>query len=247
MVTRTLVYGAGGDFDPIRPDESDLFSFDFTVPAAGVAISTAGVTCSQAIDSPVNDPGAAGRVLNSPQIVASVIKALVGTGVNGVFYTLTASATMNDGRVLVFSGDFECTLRPLPVTDPILTPAKFRQDFVTFTNPRDYPDETIAFWINIALNQGPLDANRWGNLILLGQELFVAHMLTLEKQNQLQTRRGRAALAIGPAVSRSVGGVSVSYDLSGAYSDDAGFWNLSSYGQRYWYFLNQAGMGPVQF
>lgn len=246
MAIRSVAYGVRSDFDPIRPDERDRFTFDFSVPATGTTIATGALTCALADDSPVDDPDASTRVLSTPTVSVGKITALVGTMLNGVVYRLTSTASFADGRVLAWDAAVECSLDPLPASD-VLTPAQFRHDFPAFASPSAYPDEAIAYWIDVVLTQVPMDPNRWSQNLRLGQELFVAHMLTLERQNQLATSRGQPAMAAGPAVSRSVGGVSVSYDLSGAYYQDAGFWNLTTYGQRYWYYLNQAGMGPLQY
>jgi Protein of unknown function (DUF4054) len=245
MPRRYVVYGTTADFASIRPDESDLFSFDFSGPARGATPVSVSVVAALAPDSPQPDPDATTRVLRPAGVAGAVVSALCGTFVNGATYELTASATLGTGQVFATTASVECTLAPLPAESGP-TPAQFRLDFPAFRSPRDYPDETIEFWVAVVTNQMTLDPNRWAENLLLGQELFVAHMLTLERNNQLVTARGRAAMATGGAVSRSVGGVNVAYDLSGAYSDGAGFWNLSSYGQRFWYMLNQAGMGPVQ-
>jgi hypothetical protein len=139
----------------------------------------------------------------------------------------------------------QCTSAPR-VTG-VLTPSDFRKDFPAFSDPTVYTEDALAFWIDVVLYQTPLNPRSWRNSLVLGQELYVAHMLTLERQNERQSQAGQAPLALGPATSRSVGGVSVGYDSgSGAYTTDAGFWNMSTYGQRFYYFQNIAGIRPIQ-
>lgn len=244
MPVRVVIYGAGGDFDPIRPDESDLFSFDFTVVANGVPVTGQTVVCTVDLGSSFPDPSASTRVLSPPTIQGAIATCLVGTMLDGVEYDLTCTLSLKDGRVLVCEAGVEADSTPLPLPVPfVLTPARFRQDFPVFTSGSYYPEAAIARYITWSQD---IDPNRWKNDLTLGQELFVAHMLTLDRQAQLQGKGGRPNLAVGPTASRSVNGVSVSYDVSAVSSTDAGFWNSTPYGQRYWWYMQLAGMGPLQ-
>lgn len=248
MTVRTVLYGIPSGFDPISPLETDRFYFDFTSALGASTIANAAVTAAQDPASPVPDPSASMRITGAVQIGAGVVSSLFGNSpVDGAEYDLTATATFSDGRVLAITADLECDGDPLPAST-VVTPAIFRRDFPAFASAAFYPEDQVAFWIASA---PAIDPNRWGGGppggFFLGQELWVAHMLTLERANQLNALTGRAAFAGGPATSRSVGGVSVSYDLSASYYQGAGFFNLTTYGQRYWYLLQQAGMGPLQF
>lgn len=248
MTIRTVLYGVPGGFDPISPLETDRLYFDFTSALGTSSISSATIIAAQDPASPVPDASAATRIVGAVHIGGGVVSSLFGNApIDGVVYDLSAVATFSDGRVLAIADvELECDSNPLPASD-VVTPAIFRRDFPAFSSAAFYPEDQIAFWI---ANAPALSPSRWGGGppggFFLGQELWVAHMLTLERANQLQAITGRPAFSSGPAVSRSVGGVSVSYDLQSAYYQGAGFFNLTTWGQRYWFLLQLAGAGPVQ-
>ena len=128
--------------------------------------------------------------------------------------------------------------------DPI-TPAQFRTDFPAFANASKYPDALITLWATVA----PLllDANRWGGLYQIGQELFIAHNLVLDGMAGAEAARGGlVGFAKGPVSSESGDKVSVGYDTGAAMMDGAGHWNMSTYGIRYIMLVRMIGAGPVQ-
>jgi hypothetical protein len=234
-------------FSPIAPaPAADTFMFDFTIQigVTGVIVAAAWI-CSVDPSSPVDDPNATTRILGPPSFSNTKTSALLGNMIDGCLYVLQAEVTLDDNRVLTDIASLQCTSAPR-VTG-VLTPSDFRKDFPAFSDPTVYTEDALAFWIDVVLYQTPLNPRSWRNSLVLGQELYVAHMLTLERQNERQSQAGQAPLALGPATSRSVGGVSVGYDSgSGAYTTDAGFWNMSTYGQRFYYFQNIAGIRPIQ-
>lgn len=126
-----------------------------------------------------------------------------------------------------------------------ITATLFKVDFCEFDDIALYRDEDINFWIKYAGLL--LNANRWGNLLDLGTELFVAHNLVLERQAKLASANGAPpGLATGIISAKSVDNVSISYDTNSAQEKDAGQWNLTTYGQRYWRMMRMFGAGPVQ-
>lgn len=78
-------------------------------------------------------------------------------------------------------------------------------------------------------------------------ELFLAHNLVLEKQAlDAATRGADPGTTIGVVTSKSVGGVSVSYDISQIVDQNSGFWGTTMYGLRFIRLARLRGMGPIQ-
>ena len=126
-----------------------------------------------------------------------------------------------------------------------VTVASFKTDFCEFSDITLYRDEDIAFWLKYA--NLLLNPNRWGNLLDLGLALFVAHNLVLERQAKLASANGAPpGLATGIISAKSVDSVSISYDTNSAMEKDAGQWNLTTYGQRYYRLMRMFGAGPIQ-
>lgn len=116
---------------------------------------------------------------------------------------------------------------------------QFRSDFPAFTNSDVYPDESVTFWITVAgLMLRPC---AWQDLIDLGTELFVAHNLSLEKLAAVN-----GGMNSGVVTGKQVDKLSVTYDASVGVVADAGHWNLTTYGTRFLWMLNMAGMGATQ-
>lgn len=128
-----------------------------------------------------------------------------------------------------------------------LTPAQLRADFPEFSSTTVYPDGMLTFWISIA-TQLVANAVRWGTLITFGQELFVAHNLVIEAQGLADVSVGNqpGSSLTGPISARSTDKVSINYDTQAAMEKDAGHWNLSVYGKRFWRLAEMVGMGGVQ-
>lgn len=78
-------------------------------------------------------------------------------------------------------------------------------------------------------------------------EMFVAHNLVLEWQALQQANSGGApGTQIGVVTSKSVGGVSVSYDVSQIVDQNSGFWGQTQYGLRFIRLARLRGSGPIQ-
>ena len=126
-----------------------------------------------------------------------------------------------------------------------VTAASFKTDFCEFSDISLYRDEDITFWLKYAGLL--LNANRWGNILDLATELYVAHNLTIERQAKSAAANGAPpGLATGIISAKSVDSVSISYDTNSAMEQDAGHWNLTTYGQRYWRMMRMFGAGPIQ-
>lgn len=122
----------------------------------------------------------------------------------------------------------------------------FIEAFPEFNDPTRYPGTQRAFWLNIATTN--FDPIRWADYLELGTYLYVAHHLTLFRDNQRSARRGAVPGrgTSGLVSSKSVGGVSVSYDTGAVTYKDAGHWNMTTYGMQWVDLARKVGMGGTQ-
>lgn len=78
-------------------------------------------------------------------------------------------------------------------------------------------------------------------------EMFVAHNLVLEKQAVAQAAQGGdPGTNVGIINSKSVGSVSVGYDVSSIVEDKGGYFNKTLYGMRFLRLARLKGSGPIQ-
>jgi hypothetical protein len=261
----------GGPFPAIRPDETDFFTFDFSrkLGATGNIVS-AEWTCVISPSSPpaVTDPDPQGHV--TPQPIASApvppatgpqvnkIAALCGGFIAEVVYTLTAVATVDDERVLALSGDIKCATGVSPA-DEAFTVEQFRADYPAFGDASRFTDEEVQYWIDQACsppNSTPaINKYRWGQFYDLGLHLWVAHNLAV--QDMMNQRAGLPGMGgptyistpltgSGVPASKSVDGVSLSYDNQIGLEKDAGWWGSTPWGNQFLYYLRMAGAAPIQ-
>ncbi len=134
-----------------------------------------------------------------------------------------------------------CSLRPSPEIESTFTVENFRVQFPAFSDPNQYPDEQVNFWIDQALNFGPLNFLRSGQFYDRGLRFWVAHNLILERSAGNAALGGGVAIGSGVPSSKSVNGVSVSYDVEFGSENGAGQYNLTTYGQRFYQILMMAG------
>jgi Protein of unknown function (DUF4054) len=128
---------------------------------------------------------------------------------------------------------------------PIITAKQFRADFPEFTDLGVYPDSSVNYWL--AVGTILLDPLRWGTILQLGLELFVAHNLVVEAQaQQTALAQGWPGESRGAISSENAGDVSVNYDTQNTLEVDAGHWNLTMFGTRFIRWAKMAGAGPVQ-
>lgn len=126
-----------------------------------------------------------------------------------------------------------------------VTAASFRTDFPAFANTTKFPDPAVNFWITVAGNM--LSPDQWGAMLDPGTELFVAHNLALDAQENAAAAAGGVPGAdAGSIASKSVGGVSKSYDTSSSAIDGGGDFNLTAYGKRYLSLAQMFGAGGFQ-
>lgn len=147
-------------------------------------------------------------------------------------YSITAVATDSDGNVTT-SGGSTVTLIAL------------RSDFPEFAGTASYPDTVVNFWFSVAARM--LIASRWGNMLSVGIELYVAHNLVLEAQAAMTTAVGGIpGVSKGPVSGESIDKGSVSYDSVTASEGGAGNWNLTTYGSRFIRMAKMFGAGGLQ-
>lgn len=123
--------------------------------------------------------------------------------------------------------------------------AQFRGDFAEFANTATFPDTAVNRYI--ALSALYLDPTRWGANLDYGTELFIAHHLAVDALNASAVAVGGIPGAVkGPETSKSVDKVSISRDAGAVTNEGAGFWNLTTYGVRFWQLSNMMGSGGLQ-
>lgn len=131
-----------------------------------------------------------------------------------------------------------------------ITASQFRVNFPEFANITVFPDTLIQFWISVA--DLLIIPDIWGELEDIGKQLYLAHQLVIEKKNAqgASINNGIGGVpgttAQGQIASQSADKVSVSFSIDKTLYNDAGFWNLTNYGTRYWQLLKIVGCKPIQ-
>lgn len=124
----------------------------------------------------------------------------------------------------------------------------FREDFPEFgTSPGTgaYTDARITFWLEIAALM--LNLCRWGTLIDHGTELFVAHHLAMDNANQRAAAAGGSiGQTTGPLNNKSVDKVAAGYSTGEVTLENAGHWNMTTYGIQFFQLMRMMGAGPIQ-
>jgi uncharacterized protein DUF4054 len=234
-------------FGPIQPAPAvDNFVFDFT-SQIGTPGAISSVQWQISVDpvSPVSDPSPVNRLVGPPTFSTTKTSALIGNMLDGCLYIIQTIANIDDGRVLIDTASLQCSKEQLAIIeDDLLTVPEFRAMFPSFANETLYPDVTIQFWIDQAVTMPILNEDRWGQFYNLGISLWVAHVLTLWA---FQASRGPTPqLGSGTPNSKSVNGVSISYDTQIGLENNAGWYGSTPYGNMFVYYLRMAGAGPMQ-
>ena len=123
--------------------------------------------------------------------------------------------------------------------------AAFRSEFPEFASTVKYPDAQLDFWASIAEKQTVQTI--WLDLYPFAVKLYVAHEIVLAYQNaQASSSGGVPGQSGGISSSKSVGSVSVSYDQNLTAEKNAGWWNLTRYGQQYIRLARMFGAQAIQ-
>lgn len=128
-----------------------------------------------------------------------------------------------------------------------VTVASLRQNFPELASTTMFPDSMISFWLGWASKL--LDPERWDEDLDLGTELWTAHHCALEaKAEQQAAAGGIPGLMFGLISSKSVGPLSIGYDntLGILRDENAGDFNLTTYGVRFYRLLKMFGSGGYQ-
>jgi len=126
-----------------------------------------------------------------------------------------------------------------------LTIAQFRSDLAEFADTAQYPDATVLFWLNLAQFQ-VANIQRWGSLLPMMQELVTAHYVVIAARDRAAPNGAAPGSPIGLSTSQSAGPLAESYSYSELLNDDAGYWNQTTYGQRYFHLARMTGAGGIQ-
>lgn len=125
-----------------------------------------------------------------------------------------------------------------------VTNETFRLTFPEFKDRARFPEALLTAWVSFASKL--VDPARWGDLADMGVMLLAAHNISLSAKSFRASAYGREpGMAQGMVSSKSVDGVSVSYDTSTSSEEGAGQFNLTQYGQRYASLRRLMGAGPV--
>lgn len=127
-----------------------------------------------------------------------------------------------------------------------VTIASFRETFPAFTDPGTYTDDAITLFLNLSVAFQNL--NRWDPLVVdYGTQLFIAHHLVLDARNNATVGAGGIPGTVeGVRTAKSVDKVAISYDANSVTLKDAAFWNMTTYGIRFWQLVRTYGAGGFQ-
>lgn len=116
----------------------------------------------------------------------------------------------------------------------MITPVIFKTKFPEFASIDDSAIQLVIDEAELILSE-----SYWGNKYDLGLLYYCAHMLLIS-----QAAENGNPGAFSPVSGRSVDGVSVSYSVGGGSPGEngAGFFDSTSYGQKYLYFRNALGV-----
>jgi hypothetical protein len=128
----------------------------------------------------------------------------------------------------------------------MLTVAQLRADFPEFADPSLYPDTLITFWLTVATTRVQ-NADRWATLLTNAQELLTAHYLVIAGRDRAASLAGATpGQLVGLQTAKAAADLSASYDYSELLIEGAGFWNQTTYGQRYFELAHLIGAGGIQ-
>lgn len=122
---------------------------------------------------------------------------------------------------------------------------KFRSAFPEFSDAVVYTEDQLTFWASFAALQ--IDQNKWASMYDNGVYLYVAHEITIQSQNVKAALLGKTpGQQSGIANAKAVGSVNASYDSTSQTEKDAGYWNRTTYGMKFYRLMKLFGMGAIQ-
>ena len=128
-----------------------------------------------------------------------------------------------------------------------VTVSSFRQSFPEFTDPGDYDGDFIGN-VLLPLALAFQNPNRWDPLTIdYGTGLFVAHYLVLQARASGTVAAGGIPGTVeGIRTAKSVDKVAISYDANTVALEGAAFWNMTTYGIRFYQLTRLYGTGGAQ-
>ena len=118
--------------------------------------------------------------------------------------------------------------------------ADFRIAFPEFANETTYTDNMITYYASLAALT--LNTSRWGDFLTHGSYLFIAHNLALRTKAVADAAGGRIPGQSGVVGSKSVDGVSISFDTGSVSESGAGQWNATIYGRELYRLMRIVGI-----
>lgn len=118
---------------------------------------------------------------------------------------------------------------------------EFRQKFPEFADTTKFQDPIIQFWSDLA--ELEVSSCRFGAAREHAVMLLTAHYLAMEKLNGIGPNPGAGG---GAATSKSVGDVSVSYDVSAINGVTGSLYAGTRYGTMFASMARRYGAGAVQ-
>jgi len=231
-------------FGPILPAPvRDFFVFDLTTQIGPTgAITGVAWVCSVEAYSPTPDPDAGDRIIGTPTFDSYKTSALCGDMVDQVIYELKVTASIDDGRILVTSGEVLCAEEPAAMA-PIVIDGVVQFNYLHFiTQYPEFanmdPDMAQAYWDEACilfrndLTSPEQDYTNRREIL----ELMTAHCIALFAPAPYG--KGSGASSVGRVTSKSVNGVSVSYDVNfPGTSGTETWWLQTQYGAKAWRIL----------
>lgn len=234
-----------GTFDRIAPAPiTDLFGFDFSdqilkvppgTPPGTPAIVGATWTCAVAPISNMTDPSPQSRIVGVPTYDATHTVCLVGNMLDQVNYLITATVTVNDGRVLSKSAEVVCLAEPVVDTVPV-DPSAVPFDYDSFVT--SFPefagasaDAIRSLWDRAGLilrNDGTSEVDD------LPTRKILLNLLTAHLAQLFAGPGGGAGGMVGRINSKSVNGVSLSAEGIPGVSGTQAWYLMTRYGTDFW-------------
>lgn len=127
-----------------------------------------------------------------------------------------------------------------------VTVTSFRQNLQEFNDPQVYSSSSVTYLIALAATFQ--NAARWDPLTIdYGTGLFVAHYLVLEARAVATVAAGGIPGTVeGIRTAKSVDKVAISYDAQSVALEGAAFWNMTTYGIRFYQLTRAYGSGGAQ-
>lgn len=126
----------------------------------------------------------------------------------------------------------------------VVTREQFLSLFPEFGDEAFFPVVLVTTWLQQSANF--VNATRWCDAYELGVCLYTAHQLALSRRNMVEGQGSGLLGNVGVVSSKSVGGVSKGYDTATGKIDEAGFFNLTTYGQQFYRLACIFGSGGAQ-